>query len=128
MNADPDPATQFNADPDTDTKPCPKNCHQALKNVGLGSEIRKKPIPDPGFNKAPDPQHCCLAINPNTAGKIEKNTLQGQRMGRYVCSYRFLFSDSYSKMMIIGNCSVHAIIIRHNTFLEIMGGRGAAHQ
>jgi len=46
-------------------------------------------------------------------------------MNRCVCSYRFLFSDSYSKMMmIIGNCSVHAIIIRHNTFLEIMGGGG----
>jgi hypothetical protein len=45
-------------------------------------------------------------------------------MGRCVCSYCFLFSDSYSKMMIIGNCSVHAIIIRHNTFLEIMGGGG----
>ncbi len=27
---------------------CPKNCHQALKNIGLGSGIRKKPIPDPG--------------------------------------------------------------------------------
>jgi hypothetical protein len=26
--------------------------------------------------------------------------------------------------MIIGNCSVHAIIIRHNTFLEIRGGGG----
>ena len=27
---------------------CPKNCHKALKNMGLGSGIRKKPIPDPG--------------------------------------------------------------------------------
>jgi hypothetical protein len=26
-----------------------QNCHQALKNVGLGSEI-----PDPGVKKAPD--------------------------------------------------------------------------
>jgi hypothetical protein len=26
----------------------PKNCHQALKNMGLGSGIWKKPIPDPG--------------------------------------------------------------------------------
>ncbi len=26
----------------------PKNCHQALKNMGLGSGIRKKAIPDPG--------------------------------------------------------------------------------
>ncbi len=52
----------------------PKNCHQALKNIGLGSEIRKKPIPDPRFKKAPDPQHCCSAINPNTAGNIEKKT------------------------------------------------------
>jgi hypothetical protein len=25
----------------------PKNCHQALKNMGLGSGIRKQPIPDP---------------------------------------------------------------------------------
>jgi hypothetical protein len=25
----------------------PKNCHYALKNMGLGSEIRKKPLPDP---------------------------------------------------------------------------------
>jgi hypothetical protein len=38
----------------------PKNCHKALKNMGLGSEIRdpeKKPfwIPDPGVIKAPDP-------------------------------------------------------------------------
>ncbi len=27
---------------------CPKNWHKALKNMGLGSGIRKKPIPDPG--------------------------------------------------------------------------------
>jgi hypothetical protein len=35
----------------------PKNCHQALKNMGLGSGIREKPIPDPGpgVKKAPDP-------------------------------------------------------------------------
>jgi hypothetical protein len=26
----------------------PKYCHLALKNMGLGSGIRKKPIPDPG--------------------------------------------------------------------------------
>ncbi len=26
----------------------PKNCHYALKNMGLGSGIRKKPIPGPG--------------------------------------------------------------------------------
>jgi hypothetical protein len=26
----------------------PKICHLALKNMGLGSEIRKKPIPGPG--------------------------------------------------------------------------------
>jgi hypothetical protein len=36
-----------------------KNCHKALKNMGLGSEIRdpKKPIPDPGSRgeKAPYP-------------------------------------------------------------------------
>jgi hypothetical protein len=39
-----------------------KNCHLGLKNMGLGSGIqnprsgiRKKPIPDPGVNKAPDP-------------------------------------------------------------------------
>jgi hypothetical protein len=37
-----------------------KNCHLALKNMGLGSGIWKKPIPDPGVKKAPDPdpQHC----------------------------------------------------------------------
>ncbi len=51
----------------------PKNCHQALKNMGLGSgirdprsRIRKKPIPDPGSRiqgskrhriPDPDPQH-----------------------------------------------------------------------
>ncbi len=31
--------------------------HYALKNMGLGSGIRKKPIPDPGSRcqKAPDP-------------------------------------------------------------------------
>jgi hypothetical protein len=39
-----------------------KNCHQALKNMGLGPEIRdpeKKTIriPDPGVKKAPDPHH-----------------------------------------------------------------------
>jgi hypothetical protein len=35
----------------------PKYCHWALKNIGLGSGIRKKPIPDPGFRgkEAPDP-------------------------------------------------------------------------
>ncbi len=40
----------------------PKNCHQALKNVGLGSGIRDPGsgknlfrIPDPGVKKAPDP-------------------------------------------------------------------------
>jgi hypothetical protein len=33
----------------------PKNCHKALKNMGLGSGIRKKPIPDPGVKKALDP-------------------------------------------------------------------------
>jgi hypothetical protein len=32
-----------------------KNCHYALKNMGLGSGIRKKPIPDPVVKKAPDP-------------------------------------------------------------------------
>ncbi len=34
-----------------------KNCQKALKNVVLGSGIRKKPIPDPGSRgqKAPDP-------------------------------------------------------------------------
>ncbi len=26
----------------------PKNCHKALKNICLGSGIRKKPVPDPG--------------------------------------------------------------------------------
>ncbi len=46
-----------------------KNCQKALKNLVLGSGIRKKPIPDPGSRgqKAPDPgsripdpdpQHC----------------------------------------------------------------------
>jgi hypothetical protein len=34
-----------------------KNCQKALKNMVLGSGIRKKPIPDPGSRgrKAPDP-------------------------------------------------------------------------
>jgi hypothetical protein len=41
-----------------------KNCHYALKNMGLGSEIRdpgsgknlfRIPDPDPGVKKAPDP-------------------------------------------------------------------------
>jgi hypothetical protein len=42
----------------------PKNCHEALKYMGLGSGIRDpvseiqdpaKTIPDPGIKKAPDP-------------------------------------------------------------------------
>jgi hypothetical protein len=41
----------------------PKNCYYALKNMGLGFGIRRKPIPYPGVKKAPDPdpdpQHCC---------------------------------------------------------------------
>jgi hypothetical protein len=32
-----------------------KNCQKALQNMVLGSGIRKKPIPDPGVKKAPDP-------------------------------------------------------------------------
>jgi hypothetical protein len=32
-----------------------KNCQKALKNMVLGSGIRKKPIPDPGVKKEPDP-------------------------------------------------------------------------
>ncbi len=50
----------------------PKNCHQALKNIGFESGIQdpgsgKKPIPDPGSRGQkgsgsripdPDPQHC----------------------------------------------------------------------
>jgi hypothetical protein len=34
-----------------------KNCQKALKNMVLGSGIRKKPIPDPGSSgqKAPNP-------------------------------------------------------------------------
>jgi hypothetical protein len=53
----------------------PKNCHQALKNMGLGSGIRdpgsgKKPIPDLGSQiqgskrhriPDPDPQHCVFS-------------------------------------------------------------------
>ncbi len=42
-----------------------KNCHKALKKMALGSEIRKRPIPDPGSriqgskrHRIPDPQHC----------------------------------------------------------------------
>ncbi len=34
--------------------------------MGLGSGIRKKPIPDPGVKKAPDPQHwlhCMIIAN-----------------------------------------------------------------
>jgi hypothetical protein len=45
-----------------------KICHQPLKNIDLGSGIRKKPIPDPGLRirvqgskrhriPDPDPQH-----------------------------------------------------------------------
>ena len=33
----------------------PKICHHALKNMDLGSGIRKKPIPDPGVKKHPIP-------------------------------------------------------------------------
>jgi hypothetical protein len=33
----------------------PKNCHQPLKNMGLGSGKNLFRIPDPGFKKAPDP-------------------------------------------------------------------------
>jgi hypothetical protein len=39
-----------------------KNCHLALKHMGLGSGIRKKPIPDPGVKKAPDPGSATLEI------------------------------------------------------------------
>jgi hypothetical protein len=38
----------------------PKNCQQALKNMGLGSGIRKQPFPDPGVKKAPDPGSATL--------------------------------------------------------------------
>ena len=57
----------------------PKNCHQALKNIGLGSGIRdprsgirKKPIPGPGSRGQkgtgsripdPDPQHCKFKLS-----------------------------------------------------------------
>ncbi len=39
-----------------------KTCHKALKNMGLGSGIWKKPIPDPspGVKKAPDPGSATL--------------------------------------------------------------------
>ncbi len=33
----------------------PNRCHRAFKDKGLGSGIQKKPIPDPGVKKAPDP-------------------------------------------------------------------------
>ncbi len=33
----------------------PKNCHQALNNMGLGSRKNLFRIPDPGVKKAPDP-------------------------------------------------------------------------
>ncbi len=32
-----------------------KNCHYALKNMGLGSGKNLFRIPDPGVKKAPDP-------------------------------------------------------------------------
>jgi hypothetical protein len=43
----------------------PKNCPQALKNMGWGSGIRKKPIPDPGSRgqNAPDPGSRILIRN-----------------------------------------------------------------
>ncbi len=40
----------------------PKICHQALKNMGVGSRIRKKPIPDPGVKMAPDSGSATLFV------------------------------------------------------------------
>jgi hypothetical protein len=42
----------------------PKKCHQALKNMGLGSGIREKPIPvpRPRVKKAPDPRSATLLL------------------------------------------------------------------
>jgi hypothetical protein len=41
-----------------------KNCQKALKNMVLGSGIRKKPIPDPGVKKhrIPDPGPATLLL------------------------------------------------------------------
>ncbi len=47
----------------------PKKC-QVLKNMGLGSEIRKKPIPDPGVKKAPDPGSATLVMRSLIAGSL----------------------------------------------------------
>jgi hypothetical protein len=40
----------------------PKKSSQALKNMGWGSGIRKKTIPDPEVKKAPDPGSATLHI------------------------------------------------------------------
>jgi hypothetical protein len=58
----------------------PKNCHQTLKNMGLGSGIRDPGsgknlfrIPDPGVKKAPDPESRIR----NTANYTSKLVAEG---------------------------------------------------
>jgi|688.fasta_scaffold1226266_2 hypothetical protein len=45
-----------------------KNLSPALKNMSLGSKIRKKPIPDPGVKKAPDPESGSATLLHETSG------------------------------------------------------------
>ncbi len=84
----------------------PKICHQALKNMGLGSGIRdprsgirKKPIPDPGSrgqkgtgSGIPDPQHCIQVADTHT-GRHKQIQIAAKDMGRqkntYTSSYTY---------------------------------------
>jgi hypothetical protein len=56
-----------------------KNCHKALKNMGLGSEIRdpEKPIPEPGAKKAPDPGSGTLLFLTNSMLSCHLRISQG---------------------------------------------------
>jgi hypothetical protein len=71
----------------------PKNCNQALKNMGLGSGIRKTPIPDPGVKKAPDPGSgsakllVSLLLNKLSEKNSDSQSIAGKQLIRVVASF-----------------------------------------
>jgi hypothetical protein len=73
----------------------PKNSHQALKNMDLGSGIRDPVsgknlfrIPDPGVKKAPDPVSGSATLLSRTLMQIRIQATQG-----------FILKKKYTKLM-----------------------------
>ncbi len=55
----------------------------ALQTMVLGSGIRKKPIPDPGFKKAPDPGSGSATLLPLDMSVLQQPVLSGSFRRKY---------------------------------------------